>query len=135
MQLDYGFLEEHLSLINDDAECTNTIASECTAPSSAFRLDDPLIPELLSWISCAAILGGLAGSVAVASCCEAIGRATGAQVTSAPTSNATASTSSMDSDSEGSSSNEASKELQQDLQVGQALGQARPTRMALCCSD
>ena len=136
VQLDDDFLEEHLSRINDDAECTNTVAGECTAPSSAFRLDDPLIPELLSWISCAAILGGLAGSVAVASCCEAIGRAKGAPVTSAPTSNATASTSSMDSDSEGSLSNEASKELhQQDLQVGQALGQARPTWMALCCSD
>ena len=136
VQLDDDFLEEHLSRINDDAECTNTVAGECTAPSSAFRLDDPLIPELLSWISCAAILGGLAGSLAVASCCEAIGRAKGAPVTSAPTSNATASTSSMDSDSEGSLSNEASKELhQQDLQVGQALGQARPTWMALCCSD
>ena len=35
------------------------------------------MPELLSWISCAAILGGLAGSVAVASCCQAIRQASG----------------------------------------------------------
>jgi len=48
-----------------------------SAPDLGFRLDDPLIPELLSWISCAAILGGLAGSVAVASCCEAISQANG----------------------------------------------------------
>ena len=38
-----------------------------------FSLDDPLIPELLAWISCAAILGGLAASVAIASCIEALG--------------------------------------------------------------
>ena len=134
MQLSDDFLEERL--IHDDAVCTDTFAGEGAAPSSAFRLDDPLIPELLSWISCAAILGGLAGSVAVASCCEAIGRAKGALVTSAQTSTATAPSSSMDSDSEGSSSSEASKDFhQQDPQAGQALGKARPTWMALCCSE
>jgi len=137
VQVSNDLLEEHLRRItHDDAECTITDAGKCAAPSSAFRLDDPLIPELLSWISCAAVLGGLAGSVAVASCCEAIGRAKGAPVTSAPTVNATASSSSMDGDIEGSSSSEASKEFQQqDTQAGQALGKARPTWMALCCSD
>lgn len=123
-QLSDDCLEENLSRItHDDAVCTDTSASECAAPSSALTLDDPLIPELLSWISCAAILGGLAGSVAVASCCEAIGRAKGAPVTSAPTLTATAPSSSMDSDSEGSATTEASKELQQqDAQAGQASG-------------
>jgi len=83
VQVSNDLLEEHLRRItHDDAECTDTDAGKCAAPSSAFRLDDPLIPELLSWISCAAVLGGLAGSVAVASCCEAIGRAKGAPVTS-----------------------------------------------------
>lgn len=137
VQLSDDCLEENLSRItHDDAVCTDTSASECAAPSSALTLDDPLIPELLSWISCAAILGGLAGSVAVASCCEAIGRAKGAPVTSAPTLTATAPSSSMDSDSEGSATTEASKELQQqDAQAGQASGKARPTRMALCCSE
>ncbi len=137
MQLSDDFLEEHLSrIIYDDAMCTDTVAGECAAPSSAFRLDDPLIPELLSWISCAAILGGLAGSVAVASCCEAIGRAKGTPLTSSLTSTATASSSSIDSDSEGSSSSEASKELhQQDAQAGQALGKAKPTWITLCCSN
>jgi len=137
VQLSDDLLEEHLSRINDDAECTDTLAGECAAPSSAFRLDDPLIPELLSWISCAAILGGLAGSVAVASCCEAIGRAKGTPITLAPTSNATACSSSMDSDSEGSSYSEASKEphQQQDSPAEQGLGKARPTWKTLCSSD
>lgn len=126
-QLSDDFFEERLScIIHDDAECTNTAAGECAAPSSAFRLDDPLIPELLSWISCAAILGGLAGSVAVASCCEAIGRAKGAPITSPPTSTAMASSSSMDSDSQGCSSSEASKDFQQqDSQAGQALSKVK----------
>ncbi|DBA92885.1 TPA: hypothetical protein ACH3X1_003055 [Trebouxia sp. C0004] len=129
-QLSDDFLEEHLSrTIHIAAECTNTVAGECAAPSSAFRLDDPLIPELLSWISCAAILGGLAGSVAVASCCEAIGRAKGVPVTSALTSTATPSSSSIDSDIEGSSSSEASKELhQQDSRTGQVLGKLLQVR-------
>ena len=35
------------------------------------------MPELLSWITCAAVLGGLAGSVAVTSCCKAIRQASG----------------------------------------------------------
>lgn len=35
------------------------------------------MPELLSWISCAAVLGGLAGSVAVTTCCKAIRQAAG----------------------------------------------------------
>ena len=48
-----------------------------TGAASAFSLEDPLMPELLSWISCAAVLGGLAASAAVASCCEAIRQATG----------------------------------------------------------
>ncbi|DBA66512.1 TPA: hypothetical protein ACH3X2_002482 [Trebouxia sp. C0005] len=122
-QLSDDFLEEHLNhIIHDDPVCTDTVAGKNAVPSSAFRLDDPLIPELLSWISCAAILGGLAGSVAVASCCEAIGMAKGAPLTSAPTSTATAPSSSMDSDSEGSSSSEASKDMhQQDTQAEQAL--------------
>ncbi|KAA6427287.1 MAG: hypothetical protein FRX49_03044 [Trebouxia sp. A1-2] len=65
-QLSDDFLEEHLNhIIHDDPVCTDTVAGKNAVPSSAFRLDDPLIPELLSWISCAAILGGLAGSVAV----------------------------------------------------------------------
>ena len=45
--------------------------------ASAFGHDDPLMPELLSWISCAAVLGGLAGSVAVNTCCKAIRQAAG----------------------------------------------------------
>ncbi len=128
MQLSDDSLEEHLSRINDDTVCTDTVAGKCAAPSSAFKLDDPLMPELLSWISCAAVLGGLAGSVAVASCCEAIGRAKGAPLTSALKSTTTASSSSIDSDSEGSSSCEASKEFQQqDIQAGQALETASLT--------
>ncbi|KAL3148404.1 hypothetical protein ABBQ38_013861 [Trebouxia sp. C0009 RCD-2024] len=61
---------------------TSTPADLCksqheTVTTSAFSRDDPLIPELLSWISCTAILGGLAASVALASCCEAIRQASG----------------------------------------------------------
>lgn len=100
------------------------------APNVAFSLSDPLIPELLSWVSCAAILGGLAGSVAVASCCEAIGRAKGAPPSAAATSaldaaDAPASPlSQSDSDRGGSLPGDVSMDYQQDTQAGHALQKA-----------
>ena len=82
--------------------------------ASTFRHDDPLMPELLSWISCAAVLGGLAGSVAVASCCKAIRQATGC----APAPSLQHSDSGSDAELP---LNEQSEMCEEDTQAGQVL--------------
>lgn len=85
--------------------------------ASAFGHDDPLMPELLSWISCAAVLGGLAGSVAVTTCCQAIRQAAGCA--SAP------SLQQCGSGSEAESSLDEQLAMYEDeTQPGQALDQA-----------
>lgn len=86
--------------------------------ASAFSHEDPLILELLSWISCAAILGGLAASVAVASCCEAIRQASGC----APASSLQHGDS--DSEVEGLHYDEQLAVYEESTQAGQALEQA-----------
>lgn len=85
--------------------------------ASIFSHDDPLMPELLSWISCAAVLGGLAGSVAVTSCCKAIRQATGCAP--AP------SLQHSDSDSDAELPSDEQLEIhEEDTQAGQVLDKA-----------
>ena len=91
-----------------------------TTTASAFSHDDPLMPELLSWISCAAVLGGLAGSIAVTSCCRAIRQATGC----APAPSLQQSDSGSDAEV---SFNEQSELYQDDTQAGQVLDKASLT--------
>lgn len=91
------------------------ISQHDTMTASAFSHDDPLMPELLSWISCAAVLGGLAGSVAVTTCCKAIRQAAGCP--SAPSLQQSGS----DSDAE---FDEQLAMYEEDTQPGQALDKA-----------
>ena len=77
------------------------------------------MPELLSWISCAAVLGGLAGSIAVTSCCKAIRQATGC----APAPSLRQSDSDADSDAE-IPFDEQPEMYEEDTQAGQALDKA-----------
>ena len=88
-----------------------------TLQASGFTCDDPLIPELLSWISCAAILGGLAGSAAVASCCKAIRQASGCSPFP--------SLQQIDSDAEDTAFDDSIAMHEQSTQAGQALEKAR----------
>ena len=94
-----------------------------TSFSSDFSLDDPLIPELISWISCAAILGGLAGSFAIASCCKALAQSSSKAQALPPQSPSSSSSSSSNDDS----SDELDDLLAQyeiDLEAAEALQKA-----------
>ena len=96
------------------------VTSATPIPPVPFSHDDPLIPELLSWISCAAILGGLAGAVAVASCCEAIKQANGIS----PAPGVVLPQADSSSDTGDSSDEDIFAEYEQDTSAGQALGKA-----------
>lgn len=96
------------------------VTPSAPVPPVPFSHDDPLIPELLSWISCAAILGGLAGAVAVASCCEAIKQANGI----APAPEVVLPQADSSSDTADSSDEDVFAEYEQDTSAGQALGKA-----------